>query len=127
MEILGYIGYGLLLFFAVTWNLGVRTQLSAGIGAIMGALFYTSAAIVVPLCDINLLHSWWLIPAGFVILPFIGVLIVNVPIALLLFRSIAYIYSSIIRVGISPERIQHALHADAHRQVNQFMSQRQTQ
>jgi len=93
----------------------------------MGALFYTSAAIVVPLCDINLLHSWWLIPAGFVILPFIGVLIVNVPIALLLFRSIAYIYSSIIRVGISPERIQHALHADAHRQVNQFMSQRQTQ
>ncbi len=46
MQILGYIGYALLVFFAVTGAIAVRVQLGLGLFTIMGALFYMVAAIL---------------------------------------------------------------------------------
>ncbi|MHC4618961.1 MAG: hypothetical protein ACYTEQ_14555, partial [Planctomycetota bacterium] len=66
MRILGYVGYTILIFFAVTWALGVRVKLGAGLFTIMGALFYTVAAILLGVLGINKLHSWWLLPSGFI-------------------------------------------------------------
>ena len=36
MQIIGYIGYAILIFLAVTWAIGVRTKLGAGLFTIVG-------------------------------------------------------------------------------------------
>jgi hypothetical protein len=60
MQILGYIGYAILILFATTWTLSVRIKLGAGLFTIVGVLFYVVAAIFLGVFGINKLHSWWL-------------------------------------------------------------------
>ena len=112
MEILGYVGFAALVFFAVTWTIGVRAQLGAGVHTIFGALFFLVAAIVLAVSDVSKLHSFWIIPVGFVLAMFLSLLAVHVPPLYAVFRLLASGFAAIVRVGIPKERIQAAAQAD---------------
>ncbi|MBW8003523.1 MAG: hypothetical protein FVQ80_16165 [Planctomycetes bacterium] len=113
MQILGYIGYAILIFFALTWMLGVRVKLGAGLSVIMGALFFMVAAILLGVLGINKLHSWWLLPSGFifnVLCTFI--LTSRIPLLYSLVKILGSVYARIIRIGIPSEKIKAVQYAD---------------
>ena len=45
MEIIGYIGYAVLLALAASWTLGVRVKLDAEVSTILGAFFSSWAQL----------------------------------------------------------------------------------
>ncbi len=108
MEILGYIGFAALLLLAVTWTIGVRVRLGAGIGVILGALFFVVAAIVLGVSGANKLHSLWIVPTGFLLSIFIGSLGVYAPAPFQVFRYVAGAFANMVRAGIPAERIKAA-------------------
>jgi hypothetical protein len=112
MEILGYIGFAVLIFLAVTWTISVRVELGAGVHTIVGALFFLVAAIILSVSGANRLHSLWLIPAGFVLTVFLALARVHLPAIFWVARLVGSAYAMLIRVGIPEEKIRAALQAD---------------
>jgi len=106
MEVLGYIGYGLLIFFAVGWIIGVRLNLSLSVQTISGSLFFLVSAVAIFTFNLNKLHSFWLIPAGFGFTFFVGLASVYMPYLYSIIKVVVCIYGSIVRIGISQERIE---------------------
>ena len=124
MDILGYIGFAVLIFLAVTWTFGVRTQLDAGTGTVIGALFFLVSALVLAISGASKIHSLWIVPAGFII-PLIVVFIGNISRLLLLpFRLVAGAFASIVRIGIPAERIRAAQEAGLRATVEEWSKQR---
>ena len=64
MDILGSIGYWLLVVLAAIWTIGVRTKLDAGVHTILGALFLLIGAVVLSVSGADKVHSLWIVPAG---------------------------------------------------------------
>lgn len=122
METIGYIGYAVLIFFSITWTIGVRKNLGAGTHTIFGALFFVVSAIILSVTELNTLHSLWMIPAGFAATVVVALLAVHFPPAFKLIRYLASLYANLVRIGIPPERIRAALEADAAAQMQAFMS-----
>ncbi len=113
MQLFGYIGYAILIFFAVTWTLGVRVKLGAELSTIMGALFFVVAAILLGVLGINKLHSWWLLPTGFdFTMLCIFILANRVPLLYNLVKILGSLYARIIRIGIPSNKIKAAQYAD---------------
>ncbi|MBL63798.1 MAG: hypothetical protein CMI30_10375 [Opitutae bacterium] len=109
MEVLGYIGYGVLVFFAVAWTFCVRTQLAAGLHTIMGALFFVVSAILIGVLEINKLHSWWVLPSGFVIVMICTVILsTEIPLLSSFVRYLGSIYASLVRIGIPAGKVSAA-------------------
>ncbi len=101
LTILGYIGYFLLLFFAITWGIGVRKKYDASNWTIFGALLFLISAIVFPFTNLNLLHSFWIIIIIYlitIIIPYIYSY--NIPILKSFITLCASIYANLIRIGI---------------------------
>ena len=46
MEILGWIGYALLVFLAIMWAAGVRLKLGVGMNVIITSLFFSLSALL---------------------------------------------------------------------------------
>jgi hypothetical protein len=67
MDIVGQIGYWLLVALAAILTLGVRTKLDAGSHTILGALFFVSGAVVITASGADKTHALWVIPSGFFI------------------------------------------------------------
>lgn len=107
MYVLGIIGYTIICLLALTWLLGVRTQLDGGVHVILASLFFLISAVALPLSGSSLLHSWWMIPTGFAIGVFSG-LFLTVPVIGPVFHIIASLYASIVRLGIDPRRVRAA-------------------
>jgi hypothetical protein len=108
VDIFGYIGFIVLIFLAITWTVGVRVKLDAGVHTIIGALFFLVAAIVLGVSGANKLHSLWIIPAGFILTAYLSLLAVYVPPVFSLFRLLASVFAAIVRVGIPAEKIKAA-------------------
>lgn len=126
MQILGYIGYAILIYFALTWTLGVRVKLGVGLFTIMGALFYMVAAILLGVLGINKLHSWWLLPSGFIFVRLCTfILATHVPLLYSLVKILGSIYAGIIRIGIPSEKIKAAQHADAMETIERVFSNKE--
>jgi len=114
MQILGYIGYAILIFFALTWTLGVRVKLAAGLPTIMGALFYVVVAIIVEVFGINKLHSWWLLPLGIIFTMLCVFILANeIPLLYSLVKIVGSFYAGIIRIGIPADKIKASQYSDA--------------
>lgn len=107
MEILGYVGFSILVFLGVAWTIGVRQVLSAGIGVILSALFFLVAALVIGISGANKLHSFWIIPLGY-LLSVIVILLIDFPLIFKPLRILASVFAAIVRVGISQDRIEAA-------------------
>jgi len=121
MQILGYIGYTILIFFAITWTLGVRVKLGAGLFTIMGALFYVVATIFLGVFGINKLHSWWIVPSGFLFVRLcIFILATHVPLLYSLVKILGSVYAGIVRIGIPSEKIRNAQRRDAYETVEKI-------
>ena len=124
MQILGYVGYTILIFFAITWTLGVRVKLGAGLFTIMGALFYMVAAILLGVFGISKLHSWWLLPSGFIFVMLCTFILAHrVPLLYSLVKILGSVYGGIVRIGVPSEKIKAAQDADARNTVERVMSQ----
>ncbi len=127
MQILGYIGYAILIFFALTWTLGVRVKLEAGLPTIMGALFYMVATILLGVLGINKLHSWWILLSGFIFgMVCTFILSARIPLLYRLVKILGSIYAGIIRIGIPSEKIKAAQHADAIGTIERVLSNKET-
>jgi len=122
MEFLGYVGFAVLLFLAVTWTAGVRAKLDAGVPTILGALFFVVAAVVLALAGINMLHSLWLVPVGFVLVMFAGLLAIHATPVFQLLRYLASAFANIVRVGIPSERIRAAQEAELKARIEALRS-----
>ncbi len=126
MQIFGYAGYTILIFFAITWTLGVRVKLGSGLFTIMGALFYMVAAILLGLLGINKLHSWWLLPSGFIFVRLCTfILATRVPLLYNLVKILGSVYVGIIRIGIPSDKIKAAQHADAMETIERVFSNKE--
>ena len=123
MQILGYIGYAILIFFALTWALGVRVKLEVGLHTIMGALFYMVTAILLGVLGINKLHSWWLLPSGFIfVMVCTFILSARIPLLYNLVKILGSIYAGIIRIGIPSDKIKASQHADTMETIERVFS-----
>ena len=99
MQILGYIAYAALLFFAVAWTLGVRVKKDTEVSTIIGAMVFLFSAILIPLLQLPWLYSFVFIALGFVT-PFIVLLISSaVPPLFQLLRFVAGMFANIVRAG----------------------------
>ena len=123
MEIFGYIGYFILIFFSLTWMLGVRIKLETGLSTIICSLFYTVCSILLTISEINKYHSWWILPMGF-FLVMLSSKIMGYRIFILhnLIKIIGSTYGRLIRIGIPAEKIKAAQHADAKEIVEKMFS-----
>jgi len=122
MEIIGYIGFLILVFFAVMWTIGIRLKLDLGVPTIIGALFFMISVIVLGLGGYNKLHSYWLIVVGFALVPLLGFIGGYFRPIFEIFRLISSIYSGIIRIGIPKEKIKAAQDLDLKQQIEEFSS-----
>jgi len=121
MQILGYVGYAILIFFAVTWTLAVRVKLGAGLFTIMGALFYMVTSILLGVFGINKLHSWWLLPSGFIFVMLCTFILAHrVPLLYSLVKILGSVYAVIVRIGIPMEKIRNAQCRDAYETVERI-------
>lgn len=128
MLYLGYAGYLLLVFLALTWTLGVRVKLAAGIPVIMSALFFVVCSIILTISPLSKLHSWWLIPAGYIFnFIILGIMIARVPILAPFFKLLASVFAGLVRVGIPQERIRKAQIIDAWDVTDKFFQSRRQQ
>jgi hypothetical protein len=128
MEIIGYIGYAILIFLALAWTLGVRLKLGSGLSVIMGALFFTTAALLLAVMELNKIHSWWLIPLGYIFMIVCTfILSARIPILSNLIKIIGSLYATIIRVGIPSEKIIQAKHVAAKEAVERFVANKERQ
>lgn len=124
MEILGYIAFAVLIFLAVTWTIGVRTQLDAGTHTIVGALFFLVSVLVLSISGASKVHALWLVPVGFVV-PFAVVFLGSISRVLLLpFRLVAGVFANIVRIGIPAERIRAAQEAGLRDTVEEWSKER---
>ncbi len=125
MQIIGYISYGVLIFFAIAWTRGVRTELGLGIPTILGAWFYVIAAIALYILEIPKIHSLWLLPSGFAFVMLCN-FIISAKISLLsgILKMVGSLYASIIRIGISKEQIELAQHMDDVEAVRNWQKQK---
>lgn len=107
LDIIGFVGYFLLLFFAITWGIGVRKKLDASNWTIFGALLFLISSIILPVYNLNLLHSFWIIIVVYLItliIPYIYAY--NVPVLKSLITLFASLYANIIRIGIPNSTIR---------------------
>ena len=126
MQIFGYIGYAILIFLAATWTLGIRVKLGVGLHTIVGALFYMVAAILLGVLGINKLHSWWLLPSGFIfVMVCTFILTVRIPLLCNLVKILGSVYAWIIRIGIPLNRIRAAQYADAVKTIDDVFSNKE--
>lgn len=65
MTIIGYIGYAILCWFAVSFVITLRKNIGAGRLQILNTLIIVVGAIVIPLAGFDKLHSFWILIAGF--------------------------------------------------------------
>lgn len=125
MEILGYIGYAALLALAVTWSIGVRVKLDAGVNTILGALFFVVGAVWLSTSDADKLHSVWLIPVGFIFAVVTAYLPIYAPPLFAPFRRIASLFAAVVRLGIPAQRIRAAQEAGLRASVEEWASRRE--
>ncbi len=125
MEIVGYVGYAVLVILTIIWTVGVRTQLGAGTHTILGALYFVVGAVIIPIFEIDMLHALWVIPVGFLFAGIIAPILVGIPGVSFIFRFIAGIYSGIIRIGIPRQKIEEAQAASMREAVDDYFDKQE--
>ena len=125
MEILGYIGYIVLIFFASTWTMGVRIKLDLALPTALGALFFTSATVLLWVFEVDKIHSWWVLPSGFAFSMFcLFILSARVPVLSDLIKFIGSLYMGLIRIGISQEKVKHAQYVSNMQNIEKWASKK---
>jgi hypothetical protein len=112
LQILGYVGFAVLIFLAVTWTIQIRIELGAGVPVMAGTLFFLVAALVLIYSGANKLHSLWIIPAGFALTRFTAYSTIPMRPIFNVIRFFASCFAMIVRIGIPSQRIDAALNAD---------------
>lgn len=106
LTIVGYVCYAVLVFFAVTWAIGVRTTYNASYWTICGSLLFAVAAIILPLLKINFLHTLWIVPSIFLIVLAIPYIFLhNIPVIKDSIKTTASIYANMVRIGIDKDKL----------------------
>ena len=101
INILGYITYGILIFLAISWGIGVRKKLDASNWTIFGAFLFLLSAILLFVLKLNLINSIWIIPVIYVIILLIPYIYVyNIPLVKDIITAVATLYANLLRLGL---------------------------
>jgi hypothetical protein len=122
MNIIGYIGYAVLIYFAIAWTINIRIQLGVGVPVIFTTLYFLVSALVVGILGINKLHCWWIVPSGFILVILISLLPVHIPFLFHLIKIVSSAFSTIIRLGIPTSRIKAEQDAATKAVIEEFFS-----
>lgn len=125
MEIIGYVGYAILVILAIIWTFGVRTELGAGTHTILGAVYFVMSAVVIAIFELNMLHALWVIPVGFLFSGLIAPILLNVPIVSFLFRFVAGVFAGIVRIGIPRQKVEEAQAASIRASINEYCDKKE--
>ena len=108
MQIVSYIGYGLLVLIALSMTYGVRNELGIVDSVIFVTLLQVSAAIIIPLAHIDLMHAWWAIAAAYTPLWICPRLRWKWPTLYRISLFPSMLFGRLIRIGIPEEKIKAA-------------------
>jgi hypothetical protein len=122
MNILGYVGYAVLIFLAATWTLGVRIKLGINMYTIFGALFFLASALIIGISGVNKLHSLWLIPSGYILPQVISKLAIHISPLFHLIKLLSSGFAMIIRIGVPTSKIKAAQDAASRATVESYIS-----
>jgi len=122
MDILGSIGYWLLVALAVIWTAGVRTRLEAGEHTILGALFLLIGAIALGVSGADKIHSLWIAPAGLVFAILMAYVAAHSPLLFAPFRVLASLFAKLVRLGIPVHKIHAAQEAGLKASIDEWAS-----
>ncbi len=121
-DLLGWLGFAVLCFYAITWTWGIRVKLDAGIPFVSATTFFVISALLVGFGYIGRIHSWWLVPAGFIwnFLALYAVL-TRIPLLFEIVVLPAALYSRLVRIGIPPQEIRASQKAAIERAIDHVM------
>ena len=108
MEIVGFVAYASLVILAIVWTIDVRTNLGAETSAILRAVYFVSAAVLIPAFAVNMGHCLWVVPFGCLFSRVIAPILIKIPILSFPFIVAADVFERIIRVGVPRSKIQKA-------------------
>jgi hypothetical protein len=108
MEVVGYVAYAGLVILAILWAADVRANLAADKPAILRAVYFVSAAVLVPAFDINMAHSLWLVPFGCLFARMIAPKLIEIPLVSVPFTLAADGFARAVRIGVPRHRIEEA-------------------
>jgi len=120
MDILGSIGYWLLVVLAAIWTIGVRTKLDAGVHTILGALFLLVGAVVLSVSGADKVHSLWIVPGGIafaILMAYVGA---HSPALFAPFRILASAFAALVRIGIPARQIRAAQEAGLKASIDEW-------
>lgn len=120
MDILGSIGYWLLVALAAIWTAGVRTRLDAGAHTILGTLFLLIAAVALGVSGADKIHSLWIVPAGLVFAILMAYVAAHSPLLFAPFRVLASLFAALVRVGIPAHKIRAAHEAGPKASIDEW-------
>lgn len=123
MQIIGIIGYVILIFIALTWAVGVRTRLETSREVIFVAFLFMVFAICIPVLGIELIYSWlFIIIAYLSSFAIMAILSNDIPFLLSIINPFVLLYAGLIRLGIPAERIQQAKKEHAKQAIENYWS-----
>jgi prepilin signal peptidase PulO-like enzyme (type II secretory pathway) len=117
MEILGYIAYTILVVLAITWAFGVRVKLGITTSTIIGSMFFSLSAIIIPIIGLPFIYALLVIPLGYLFSLFSAYVMSKSKLLSSLFILLGSIYAGIIRVGIDKNKIRLEQEKAAHEAV----------
>jgi len=106
MEIIEFVLYGIAIFMAITWMVGIRTYTKRGTRPAMSTVNTTALFIVslitIPILEISAFHFLWIYPVAI----FIGFLSISPPFSIL--SILGNILFNIVCLGLNFEEINRA-------------------
>ena len=120
MEALGYVVYTILVILAITWAFGVRVKLGITTSTIIGSMFFSLSAIIIPATGLPLLYALLFIPLGYLFSLFTAHIMPRSKFLSNFFILLGSIYAGIIRVGIDKNKIRLEQEKAAHEAVESW-------
>ena len=106
MEIIEFVLYGIAIFMAITWMVGIRTYTKRGTRPAMSTVnttvLFIASLITIPILEVSALHFLWIYPVAI----FIGMLSTSPPFSIL--SILGNILFKIVCLGLNYEEINKA-------------------
>ena len=105
METVGYVAYASLVIMAIVWTIDLRNNLGAETAVILRAVYFVSAAVLVPAFEVNMGHSLWLVPFGCLFARLIAPILIKTPVISVPFILVAGAFERIVHIGVPRDKV----------------------
>lgn len=105
MIYLEYLSYVILLFFTITWIIGIRNNPVVGLPTVFGALLFFISTILLPLLSLSFYYSLLLIPLIFFIVYLASVILgQRTPVIASIIEFSSNIFINLCLIGIDKQK-----------------------